>query len=91
MSRRQLGTSSQRVAKRIQTARQDKTRRAWLVTPYKDRTNVVLVQFNDPETGTYGTAVRARVSPGLTSLPTLDVGTSVTVTIRRGQVEVVAL
>jgi hypothetical protein len=91
--RRQLQTSHQRVRETAGTLPTEKTRRAYLVAPYKDKVQSVMVQFSDPRLSTVGTITRARVSPGLagldTAAPQLDVGYPVTVVIRRGQVEVV--
>lgn len=50
----------------------------------------ILVQFNDPRTGSRGTAVRATIKPGLGS-GALPAGTPVTVQTTHGQTEVIGL
>lgn len=93
MRRRQLLTSTQSVRRQASQLTTEKTRVAYLVTPYRDKTRIVVVQFSDPRLGSRGTTVRARISAGLpgleTASPSLDIGTPVTVVIRRGVVTVV--
>lgn len=62
---RQLATSRKRIRDNAASLRQDKTRRAYLVMPYRDKMTHVLVQFSDPRLSSRGTVVRASISPGI--------------------------
>lgn len=90
---RQLYTSQQYVRRQQKAVAQEKTRRAWLVTPYRDKVAYVTVTFSDPRTVVVGMTVRAKISPGVWGLstvaPNLDAGYPVTVVVRRGKFEVV--
>lgn len=87
-----LHSAVRRVAGSLPT---EKTRRAYLVYPYRDGQLMTAVCFSDPRYNTAGTTVRARISAGftvpgsLTVIPSLDAGYPVTVVVRRGQVTVV--
>lgn len=90
---RSLNSSAQLVRTQAAQEPKERTRRAFLVMPYRDKTQRVLVQFSDPRLGSRGAVVQARIAPGVwdltTTAPNLDIGYPVTVVIRRGRVEVV--
>lgn len=90
---RQLQTTTQSTRTQIDRSIKDKTRRAFLVTPYRDKFTSVIVQFSDPRTGSRGLTTRATVAPGIWGLdtvaPDVAAGSPVTVVIRRGRVQVV--
>lgn len=92
---RQLQNTSQSVQTQIDSSRSERTRRAYLVYPYRDGQLTTVVTFTDPRNLTMGAAVQARISAGFTgpsnafALPSLEAGYPVTVVVRRGQVVVV--
>src|SRR4051812_31988082 len=61
---RQLQNTSQSVQTQIDAARSERTRRAYLVYPYRDGQLTTTVTFTDPRYGTMGATVQARISAG---------------------------
>lgn len=92
---RQLHNTNQSVQAQIDASRSERTRRAYLVYPYRDGQLTTTVTFTDPRLRTMGATVQARISAGFVgpsntfALPSLEAGYPVTVVVRRGQITVV--
>ena len=89
--RRQLFPIEKRQADRVsRIVSPPRTRTAFLTQPLTDRVTQVVVQVTDPQLGSRGMTLRARVRVGAEGVvPNLPVGSPVTVTTHHGQLEVI--
>ena len=87
---RQLTTNRQTIREISQSIAQPKIRQGFLVENYLGYAEQVMIQLTDPQHGTRGTVFKAQLRSGLI-LPQIAAGSSVTIRINHGQVEVIGL